>query len=319
MKNLTITGSVAYDYLMSFPGNFSEHFLEGKMETVSLSFLVDSMKKQRGGTAANIAYTLGLLGANPKMMATVGSDFVDYRAFLEKHNVDTSATITHEDDFLASFFVNTDLKQNQIASFYTGAMAYAKDLKFAELAADTSLAIISPNDPDAMRLYVEECKALDIPYIYDPSQQTVRLSGEDLKAGIDGCYLLTTNEYEFEMIQEKTGLSAEEIYKLAGGVLITSGDKGSTLTFGSEEHTMAVFPPNEVAEPTGAGDAYRAGMMRGIQLGLPWTVACNMGALAATYVLEQVGTQKHNFTIDEFIARYRAHQDDNGALDALKS
>jgi len=198
-------------------------------------------------------------------------------------------------------------------------MAYAKNLKFAELATDTDLAIISPNDPDAMRLYAQECKDLDIAYIYDPSQQTVRLSGDDLKAGLDGCYLLTTNEYEFELIQEKTGLSGDDIYSLAGGVLITSGEKGSKLTFGDETHTMAVFPPNEVAEPTGAGDAYRAGMMRGMQLGLPWTVSCNMGALAASYVLEQIGTQNHKFTIDEFIARYRQHQDDDSALDALKS
>jgi adenosine kinase len=196
-------------------------------------------------------------------------------------------------------------------------MAHAAQLHFADLAPDAELAIISPNAPDAMRSYVAECKALGISYIYDPSQQTIRLSGEELCEGIDGAYLVTVNAYELGMIEEKTGLDAAAIRKLAGGLLLTHGAKGSELWVGDEYHQFPVVPPHKVAEPTGAGDAFRGGLLRGIQLGLPWEVVGRMGALAATYVLEQIGTQNHHYTPEDFIARYRQHFDDGGALDTL--
>ena len=201
---IVITGSIAFDYLMSFPGRFTEVLLADQLQNVSLSFLVDSLKRQRGGTAPNIAYTMALLNGRPRIMATAGQDFVEYRAWLETQGVDTSAIVAIDDEFSASFFVNTDLDQNQIASFYTGAMAYARNLTFAQYAPDADLAIISPNDPDAMRNYAVECKQLNIPYIYDSSQQTIRLSGEDLYAGLDGCYLLSVNDYEYNLIQDRT-------------------------------------------------------------------------------------------------------------------
>lgn len=314
---IVITGSIAYDYLMSFPGRFSEMLLADRLEEVSLSFLVDSMKRQRGGTAPNIAYTLALLGGEPTIMATAGQDFADYRAWLEERGVDTSAIIEIEDDYCASFFVNTDQDQNQIASFYTGAMAHAHTLSFAAHAADADLAIISPNDPGAMNAYVAECKELDIPYIYDPSQQTVRLSGDELAAGLDGCALLTVNGYEFSLIEERTGLSEEAIKARAGGLLVTEGAKGARLFIDGETHHIPTAPPHEIVEPTGVGDAFRAGLMRGMQLGLPWPVAGRMGALAAAYVLEKMGTQNHFFTRAEFVQRYREHFDDEGALDQL--
>jgi adenosine kinase len=275
------------------------------------------MKRQRGGTAPNIAYTLALLGGEPTIMATAGQDFTDYRAWLEERGVDTSAIIEIEDDYCASFFVNTDQDQNQIASFYTGAMAHAHTLSFAAHAADADLAIISPNDPGAMNAYVVECKELGIPYIYDPSQQTVRLSGDELAAGLDGCALLTVNGYEFSLIQERTGLSEEAIKARVGGLLVTEGAKGARLFIDGETHRIPTAPPHEIVEPTGVGDAFRAGLMRGMQLGLPWPIAGRMGALAATYVLEKVGTQNHFFTRTEFVQRYREHFDDEGALDQL--
>lgn len=314
---ITVTGSIAFDYLMSFPGKFTDVLLADQLQNISLSFLVDSMKRQRGGTAPNIAYTLALLGGSPRMMATAGQDFQEYRTWLESHGVDTSTTKAIEDDYCASFFVNTDQAQNQIASFYAGAMAHASQLTFAEYAQDADLTIISPNAPDAMRAYAAECKALGIPYIYDPSQQTIRLTGEDLKDGIDGCRMLTVNEYEFSLIQEKTGLSADQIHQMAAGVLITRGAKGSTIAFDGQRYDIPAVPPARIVEPTGAGDAFRAGLMRGMQLGLPWDIAGRMGALASTYVLEQMGTQNHYFTPSEFVARYREHFDDSGALDAL--
>ncbi len=316
-KNIVITGSIAFDYLMSFPGRFREMLLAEHLQNVSLSFLVDSLKRQRGGTAPNIAYTLALLGGRPKVMATAGQDFAEYRAWLEQFGVDTSAIVEIAGDFTASFFVNTDLEQNQIASFYTGAMAHARELTFAEYAADADLAIISPNDPAAMQAYAAECRLSGIPYIYDPSQQTVRLSGEELYAGLDGCALLTVNEYEYSLIQDRTGLKETDILGKVGGLLVTKGAKGAWLLIDGAEYHIPVVPPHKIVEPTGVGDAFRAALMRGMQLGLPWDVCGRMGAVAATYVLEQLGTQNHFFTPAEFVVRYRTNFDDNGALDAL--
>ena len=315
--NIVVTGSVAFDYLMTFPGKFTDHILPDQLHQISLSFLVESMQKQRGGTAPNIAFTLGLLGGNPLMMATAGEDFTNYREWLDAHGVNTSATEIIADEHCASFFVNTDSEQNQIASFYTGAMAYAGKLSFAQHAPDAELAIISPNDPVAMQNYVRECKEIGLNYIYDPSQQTIWLSGEDLREGLDGCYLLTVNEYELGMIREKTGLSDEQIKQMAHGVLVTKGKDGSELTIDGEIYHIPIVPLDRVVEPTGAGDAYRAGLMRGIQLGLPWEICGRMGALASSYVIEQLGTQSHGYTIREFIERYRKHFDDQGALDIL--
>ncbi|MDX1664713.1 MAG: carbohydrate kinase family protein [Candidatus Promineifilaceae bacterium] len=315
--NVVVTGSIAYDYLMFFPGEFTSHLLEDQLESLSVSFLVDSLRRERGGTAANIAYTLALLRGRPCILATAGQDFDEYRAWLEKHGADTSAVAVIEDEYCASFFVNTDQKQNQIGHFYAGAMAHAGRLRFAEHTPEGELAIISPNEPGAMRSYVEECKALGLPYIYDPSQQTIRLSGDDLRAGIDGCHLLTVNEYELGMIVDKTGLREEQIREIAGGLLVTYGKAGSEITIDGASYHIPVVPTATVVEPTGAGDAFRAGLIRGIQLGLPWDVCGRMGALAATYVLEKMGTQNHHYTPAAFVARYREHFDDRGALDVL--
>lgn len=314
---IVITGSIAFDYLMSYPGRFQDAFMADKLEKISLSFLVDSLKRQRGGTAPNIAYTMALLGDRPTIMATAGQDFTEYRAWLEEQGIDTSAIVEIDSVFCASFFVNTDEDHNQIASFYTGAMAYAGQLTFAEYAPDADLTIITPNDPGAMRAYARECKALAIPYIYDPSQQTARVGGEELCEGLDGCAMLALNEYEFHLIQEKTGLTEADILERAGGLIITMGASGSRLVVDGNEVSIPAVKPRLIAEPTGAGDAYRAGLLRGMQLGLPWPIAGRMGALAAAYVLEQYGPQNHFFTRREFVARYREHFDDEGALDIL--
>ncbi|NCF65144.1 MAG: carbohydrate kinase family protein [Chloroflexi bacterium] len=314
---VVVTGSIAYDYLMSFPGRFAEVIMPDQLQNLSLSFLVDSMKRQPGGNAPNIAYTMALLGSHPLIMGAAGQDFTEYRAWLDKNGVDTSAIIEIEDDFTASFFVNTDLDLNQIASFYTGAMAHASKLTFAEYASDADLAIISPNDPQTMCAYTRECKELDIPYIYDPSQQTIRLTNEELYDGLNGCRLLTVNTYEYHLIQDRTGLGDQEISDRIGGLLVTRGAKGAELIIEGQQWQIPVVPAKEIVEPTGAGDAFRAGMMRGMELGLPWDVAGRMGALASTYVLEHVGTQNHHFTPAEFVARYRKHFDDQGALDVL--
>jgi adenosine kinase len=314
---IVVTGSIAFDYLMSFPGRFAEVIVPDQLQHLSLSFLVDSMRRQFGGNAPNIAYTLALLGGKPSIMATAGQDFAEYRGWLQKNNIDTSAIVEIVDEFTASFFVNTDLDLNQIASFYTGAMAHANTLSFAKNAPDAELAIISPNDPAAMCAYTAECRELGIPFIYDPSQQTIRLSGEELFEGLTGCDFLTVNSYEYHLIQERTGLDENEILDRVGGLLITKGAKGSLLMVDGRLWEIPTFPPIEIVEPTGAGDAFRGGLLRGIELGLPWDVAGRMGALASTYVLEKVGTQNHFYTPLEFVERYRQQEDDQGALDSL--
>jgi adenosine kinase len=317
--NVVITGSIAYDYLMTFPGRFVEHILPEQLHRISVSFLVDEMRRQRGGCAANIAYNLALLGERPQLMGTVGQDFREYRAWLEQQGVDTSLTRDEPDLFTASFFVNTDQDGNQIASFYTGAMARARNLSFHDLdAGSVDLVIISPNDPEAMVKYAAECRELGIPYLYDPSQQIVRLSGADLSAGLEGCDLLVVNDYEFEMMQEKTGWGAEAIRSApARACVVTLGPEGARVWAGGALHVIPAVPPQRADDPTGVGDAFRAGLVRGLALGLSWDLAGRMGALAATYTLEQSGPQSHHYRPAEFVARFRQFFDDGGKLDRL--
>jgi adenosine kinase len=303
--NVVVTGSIAYDYLMTFPGYFKDHILPDQIAKLSVSFLVDSMRKQRGGCAPNIAYNLALLGEHPIVMGTAGQDFAEYRAWLEAHGVDTSAIVEIPDEFTSSFFVSTDRDNCQIASFYIGAMGHASKLSFRDLKMPVDLTIISPNDPEAMRKYPRECKALGIPYIYDPSQQVIRLSGDDLREGIDGCKMLIVNDYEFEMIRNKTGMSEAQVLNCTDTLIVTRGGAGSTIWADSQRIDIPVVRPGRVADPTGVGDAYRAGVIKGMSLGLPWNTVGRMGSLAATYVLEQPGTQNHSYTWDEFVARYR--------------
>ncbi len=317
--NVIVTGSIAYDYLMSFPGRFAEHILPDQIEHLSVSFLVDEMRRQRGGCAANIAYNLTLLGERPRVMGTVGQDFGEYRAWLEQHGADTSLIRDEPDLFTASFFVSTDQDGNQIASFYTGAMARARNLSFHDLdAGQVDLVVISPNDPQAMVKYAAECRDLDIPYLYDPSQQIIRLSGDELRAGLAGCSILVVNEYEFEMLQEKTGLTPEEIRATpARACVVTLGVEGSRIWTGEAIYDIPAVSPEQTDDPTGVGDAFRAGFIRGLSANLPWDVTGRIGALAATYVIEQPGPQSHHYTLAKFVARYRKHFDDEGALDAL--
>jgi adenosine kinase len=304
--SIVVTGSIAFDYLMSFPGRFTEHFLPEHINRVSLSFLVDSMDKRRGGCAPNIAYTLALLGERPRLMGTAGQDFSDYRRWLEAAGIDTSLVKEVSDKFTASFFCSTDVENNQIASFYTGAMANAGELSFRTVA-DCSLAIISPNDPGAMLQYAEECRALAIPYIWDPGQQCARMSGDELRDGIEGAAFVICNDYEFELIRQKTGLDDVAILHQSGVLIVTRGEHGCTIREGSREVNVAAVTPHRIADPTGVGDAFRGGLMKGLALGADLEVCARMGSVAAAYALEHLGGQSHAYTWDEFRARYEAH------------
>ena len=313
------SGSIAYDYLMTFPGYFKDHILQEHLETISLSFLVDSMVRQRGGTAPNIAYTMALLGDKPQVIGTVGEDFDPYRTWLESHGVDTQYIKVIPGDYTASFFANTDLSNAQISSFYSGAMAYAKDLSLKDVKPKPDFVIISPDDPGAMSRTVQECKDMGIDFLYDPSQQIVRISREDVMAGVDGAHSLFVNEYENELLQKHTGLNESQIMDKVKIWVVTCGNTGSIIRTKTEEIHVDVVPPEQIADPTGVGDAFRGGFVRGYRLGFGLKTCGQMGALAATYVIEQKGTQSHHYTKTEFVSRYRRHFDDQGELDILLS
>jgi adenosine kinase len=317
--NIVVTGSIAYDYLMTFPGRFGEHILPDQIHRLSVSFLVDEMRKQRGGCAANIAYNLALLGERPRLMGTVGQDFDAYRAWLEAVGVDTSLVRGEADLSTASFFVSTDQDGNQIANFYTGAMARARELSLYALNGDQiDLVIISPNDPQAMVKYAAECRERGIPYLYDPSQQIVRLSGEELTSGLVGSTLLVVNEYEFEMLREKTHLTAGQIQAAPSrACVVTQGAEGSRIWSQDVVYHIPAATPRSVGDPTGVGDAYRAGLVKGLALGLPWDLAGRIGSIAAMYALEQPGPQSHRYSLADFLSRFEAHFGYNARLAEL--
>ncbi len=316
-QQIVLTGSVAYDYLMTFPGLFRELILPDRLESISLSFLVEDMTRQRGGVAPNIAYTLALLGGRPKLMATVGEDFAEYRAWLEAQGVDTSLARVVPGKFTASFFATTDRSNAQIASFYPGAMAHAAELSFRELDSPPDLAVISPNDPGAMTAYAAECRDLGIPYLYDPSQQVLRLEGEEIRRDMAGAHFLFVNDYEYGLIEKKTGLNLENILTLVHVLVVTRGERGTDIYTDGRKVHVPVYPPERILDPTGVGDAFRGGFLAGWVRGSPLELCGKMGALAATYCLEQTGTQNHAYTRQEFVRRFRQTFDDDGLLDAL--
>lgn len=317
--SIVLTGSVAFDYLMTFPGYFREQIIPEKLDCISLSFLVDTLTRQRGGIAPNIAYTLALLGDSPKVAATVGQDFEEYRAWLEAKGVDTTYIKVIADKFTASFFENTDLANNQIASFYTGAMADAGQVSLKDMkAGEADYVVISPNDPGAMDQYVRECGELGIPYLYDPSQQIARNDHAELRRGVEGAQAVFCNDYEYELLQKHTGLSSADIERIVELLVVTLGEKGAVVKSKGQTYNIPVVPAERIVDPTGVGDAFRGGFLRGYHLGLDLQTCGQMGALAATYVLEQKGTQNHHYTLDEFVKRYREHFDDHGVLDVLR-
>jgi adenosine kinase len=278
------------------------------MHRVSLSFLVDTMDKRRGGCGPNIAYTIALLGERPYLMATAGQDFGEYQAWMNAANIDTSLVKVIDGKFCASFFCSTDQHSNQIASFYTGAMANAGELSMRTVAdIKESLVIISPNDPGAMVQYAEECRALGIPYIFDPGQQCARMDGGELAEGVNGASIVICNDYEFELLRQKTYLGEAEILERCDALIVTRGEKGSTVISKEGRAEVRAVAPRRIVDPTGVGDAFRGGLMKGLALGLPYDVCARVGSVAATYALEHLGGQSHAYSWDEFRVRYQSH------------
>lgn len=315
--DILLTGSVAYDYLMTFPGLFKEQILPERLESISLSFLVESMSRQRGGVAPNIAYTMALLGTRPRVMATVGEDFEEYRAWLESKGVDTALMKVIPGVFTASFFATTDQSNAQIASFYPGAMGHAGSQSLKDLPSKPELVLVSPNEPGAMTKFAAESRDLGIPYLYDPSQQVLRLKGEELARDMEGAHLLFCNDYEFGLISKKTGWDLAQILKHVKVVVVTRGKDGASLYTNGDEYQIPIVPPDEIIDPTGVGDAFRGGFLAGYSRGVDWKLCGEIGSLAAAYCLEQNGPQSHSYTRDEFVARFRKHFDDGGKLDSM--
>ena len=301
-----VTGSIAYDYIMVFPGRFRDHILADKMHVLSVSFLVDSLKRRRGGTGANIAYNVALLGERPVLIGTVGDDAAEYRQWLESRGIDLSGVRIIPGEHTASCFINTDLQDNQITAFYPGAMAQASSVSLHDVnVSPEDLVIIAPNDPKAINRYTAECTEAGIPYLYDPSMQLPRMTKEELFDGCRGARVLAGNDYEFGMMAEKMGLSEAALRRYVPVTVMTRGEAGALITVEGKEYEIPPAKPREVVDPTGAGDAFRAGFMLGIARGFSWPVIGRLAALSAVYAIEHRGTQEHSYTIAEFIERYR--------------
>jgi adenosine kinase len=306
---IAVTGSIATDYLMTFPGRFSEQLVADQLDRVSLSFLVDELEVRRGGVAANIAFGLARLGLQPLLVGAVGQDFnTDYRAWLSRHGVDTSGVHVSELRHTARFMCTTDEDQNQMASFYTGAMEEARFIELHPLAdrvGDLDLVVISPNDPEAMLRHTEECRQLGVPFMADPGQQLARMDGAQVRRLVDGATYLITNDYERTLLETKTGWSSQDVLSRIGHRITTLGPKGAVIE--SREGQVAevpAAPEHKRVDPTGVGDAFRAGFLAGLAWKRPLERCAQIGSLLATYVLEHIGTQEYELDADDFVTRF---------------
>ena len=302
-----VTGSIATDHLMTFPGRFSDSIVLDKLEAISLSFLVDDLVIRRGGVAANISFGMGMLGLRPILVGAVGPDFADYQSWLERHGVDTESVHVSEVRHTARFVCTSDEHANQIATFYAGAMQEARDIELGpviERVGGADLVVIGANDPEAMLRHTEECRYRGIPFVADPSQQLARMNGDDIRLLIDGAAYLFTNEYEAALTEQKTGWTGDEILQRVGTRVTTLGPNGVRIDRLGED-SIRVLTPKEThrADPTGVGDAFRAGFLSGLAWGLSLDRCAQVGSLLATHVIESVGTQEYELARRTFLRR----------------
>ncbi len=303
--SIVVTGSVAFDNIMNFPGSFKDHILPEKVHVLSVSFLVDSLKKQHGGAAANVAYNLTLLGERPKILAAVGEDFSEYRQFMEFHGIDTSSLVEIPGEFTASAFITTDNDDNQITGFYPGAMREAGKLSLDAIPGDVDLVVITPDAPDAMARYPGECRSRGIPYLYLPAQQIVSLTPEQLLGGVRGAACLIGNDYEMELISSKTGADPAGLLEMAEVVITTLGEHGSSIATRGGVFEIPAAEATAVVDPTGAGDAYVAGIALGLARGDEPQRYGRIASLAAVHAVEHHGTQQHTHEPAAFAARFQ--------------
>ncbi|MFA7322974.1 MAG: carbohydrate kinase family protein [Candidatus Nanopelagicales bacterium] len=317
--SILITGSIATDHLMTFPGKFTDSLVAEKLDKVSLSFLVDDLDIRRGGVAPNISFGMGCLGLRPVLVGAVGPDFADYESWLQRHGVDTSGVHVSETHHTARFVCTTDAEQNQIASFYPGAMSEARNIELKPVidrVGQPDVVLVGANDPDAMARHTQECLDRGYPFAADPSQQLAFMDGPAIRPLIEGATYLFTNEYEGALIEQKTGWTASDIASIVDTRVTTLGPNGARIERrGQAPVVIGVAAEDRRADPTGVGDAFRAGFLTGMTWGITDERAAQVGALLATYVIETVGTQEYSFTRESFLERLARNFGDAAAAD----
>ena len=305
--SLLVTGSIATDHLMSFGGKFSDSLVVDQLDKLSVSFLVDDLEVRRGGCAANICFGLGSLGLRPVLVGAVGEDFADYRSWLERHNVDCDSVHVSETKHTARFVCTNDAMMAQFASFYPGAMSEAREIELhplEERLGEVTYVLVAPNDPDAMLRHTEECRERGYPFLADPSQQLAFGDGDLIRQLVDGAAILFSNEYEAALIEKKTGWGPDEIRSRVGTWVITLGADGVRVEVeGEEPIVVPAVPEVEKVEPTGVGDAFRAGFLAGQAWGLSLERSAQLGCLLAVHVVEKVGTQEYTLHQADFLDR----------------
>jgi adenosine kinase len=303
-----VSGSLAYDRIMDFPGRFVDHILPEKIHILNVCFMVNGLTERFGGTAGNIAYNLALLGESPSILSTAGDrDFGPYRERLGELGLPLTGIKEIPQEFTAGAYITTDLSDNQITGFNPGAMKYASEYRFDGLDPAAALAIVAPGNLEDMLAYSRFYKGAGVRYIFDPGQSIPAWGGEELREMADGALALIVNDYELEMFRQKTGLEAADLLKLTPHLITTRGEQGSLVQTDRGANEIPAVPASQVLDPTGAGDAYRAGLLKGLALGLDWPAAARMGAVLASFCVEQQGTQEHRLEIPEFWGRYAEH------------
>ncbi|MGM9998974.1 MAG: carbohydrate kinase family protein [Candidatus Bruticola sp.] len=303
--SVLVAGSLAFDFIMRYSGLFKDHILPDRLDAINLSFLTERARKERGGCAGNIANALAMLGEHPRIVASAGNDFEQYRYYLENRGVDTSCIAVYDDELTATCTVCADACDNQLTFVSVGAMSKARHLNLSEFATPaTKLAIISPDDPQAMNQHCEEARKAGIPFIYDPSFQVIAFSGDQLLTDVKGAKALIVNDYEFSLFLSKTGLTQQQLNKFVEVIVVTKGGDGSTVYTDNGEVIHIAPVKVEAVDPTGAGDAFRGGLIYGLINGQSWRVSAQLGSVCGAYAVEHTGTQNYNFTMEEFKNRY---------------
>jgi len=302
-----ISGSLAYDRIMDFPGKFVDHILPDKIHILNVCFVVNGLTEKFGGTAGNIAYNLALLGERPFILAAAGSDFDRYEDWLLQHDLPLDGIRCIPEELTAGAYITTDMADNQITGFNPGAMRYPSQYQLDGTDTQEKLAIVAPGNTEDMVRYSRSYKEAHIPYIFDPGQQITSLSAAELAEMVAGSKILICNDYELELIMQKTGLEQSELLDRSEVIISTLGENGSIVITRERETKIGVAKPFKVLDPTGAGDAYRAGLIKGLVSGKNLVDSARMGATCASYAVECQGTQEHTFTMEEFWTRHRAH------------
>jgi adenosine kinase len=297
---------MAYDRIMDFPGKFSDYILPDKIHVLNVCFNVNGMTEQFGGTAGNIAYTLSLLGEKPIIIATIGKDYQQYFDWLRKNNIPVESIRVIPDEFTAGAYITTDMADNQITGFNPGAMKYPSGYQFHDEEYGQSVLLIAPGNLQDMIEYASECRQKGIRYICDPGQSLTKWDGDSLRNWIRGSMMLISNDYELEVIMKMTGMKKKDLLELTGLIITTLGEEGSLVSAAESDNHVPAIRIDRVVDPTGAGDAYRAGLLKGIMTGRDIVTSARLGSVAATYAIENYGTQEHRFSYEDFLTRYRS-------------